>query len=1005
MGKKYKVGRNDMISNELFMIPDPEYRVKPFWFWNARLDHSQLLCQIQNMYEKGIGGFFIHARFGLETEYLSEQWFAAIRICIHKAAELGMEVWLYDENPFPSGIGDLKVSKKKEFRNQYIECIEYALKEGIQSFDSQRGEIQGVHFITSQGMIPIDYQIDFNSNKTTVVLPSDGKVAVYIKKVLEDPNEKYFGIDYMNAEAVQYYFQTTHEKYYSELGEYFGNCIKGIFTDEPTLLPWHHDINWYQSRKDGRVIAWNDDVWNNLHQTYGYDILDLLAGLFFDIGKEKELIRKNFWSVVASFYENSFFKAYQEWCHAHHLILTGHVLLEEGLYFNTIFQGDIIKNLEYLDMPGTDHLCNTTEQDGMEYMVGKASHLPRMKTNIQGQKMVSSTAHLSGKKRIISESFGIGGWGLTLKDMKWIVNWQYVLGINQLCPHAFFYSIEGFRKYDAPPCHMHNSSWRYYQLFSDYTARLSYLLSQGKHKADIALLYPKSSFQSVYVVGMQKQKDKNISDIYDLLCSNLMKLHFDYDIMAEHQLMESIIQNHCLSIAGEQFKVLLIPCMDHLPDELLRKIQKFIKAGGKVVVFNDPNCLNIALLRQKALISNNAEKVFEVPIRDLDDPMQVTLFRQEVKDAVMACLDPEVIIEGKNCEEIYYTHRQLQDEELFLFVNTSKDKCIEVDIFVSLQGTVMIFDCDTGAVKEYSAIHSRKNRTHMKHHFCEASSLLISIQKSDIQIPEKQSLITSTTSCDIVLSNEGWQLELEGYNTYPIQDWNFSMIIHGGGMQYRYNTVFHMSDIIEDMKLLLDDVEYRKAFMGHLQMEIRINGLLLSGKTGTYLDPGFKTWDIGSCVQRGENKLEIIIQHSAWSNEPQLLTSPVKILGHFKVTEQDGKQIIMNPDAFMNLDLWTNIGYPYYSGTAVYKNEFYIEKFPTCAYIIFSEVHDCVEVRVNGKKAECRAWEPWEIDITELLLLGKNELSCLVTNSLINFIQNERKPSGLTGSVSIRCFL
>ena len=39
----------------------------PFWSWNDRLEESELRKQINNMYDMGMNGFFMHARMGLET--------------------------------------------------------------------------------------------------------------------------------------------------------------------------------------------------------------------------------------------------------------------------------------------------------------------------------------------------------------------------------------------------------------------------------------------------------------------------------------------------------------------------------------------------------------------------------------------------------------------------------------------------------------------------------------------------------------------------------------------------------------------------------------------------------------------------------------------------------------------------------------------------------------------------------------------------------------------------
>ena len=49
---------------------DKKYQCIPFWSWNDELDEKGLVEQVEWMNENGVGGFFMHARGGLKTEYL-----------------------------------------------------------------------------------------------------------------------------------------------------------------------------------------------------------------------------------------------------------------------------------------------------------------------------------------------------------------------------------------------------------------------------------------------------------------------------------------------------------------------------------------------------------------------------------------------------------------------------------------------------------------------------------------------------------------------------------------------------------------------------------------------------------------------------------------------------------------------------------------------------------------------------------------------------------------------
>lgn len=89
-------------------------RPVPFWSWNDKLEPDELRRQIGAMQDAGMGGFFMHARGGLETEYLSEDWFRAVEASVDEAKKRGMQAWCYDENGWPSGFAGGKLLEEPE---------------------------------------------------------------------------------------------------------------------------------------------------------------------------------------------------------------------------------------------------------------------------------------------------------------------------------------------------------------------------------------------------------------------------------------------------------------------------------------------------------------------------------------------------------------------------------------------------------------------------------------------------------------------------------------------------------------------------------------------------------------------------------------------------------------------------------------------------------------------------------------------------------------------------
>ncbi|MBW7937554.1 MAG: hypothetical protein H3C63_01535, partial [Candidatus Omnitrophica bacterium] len=105
---------------DLFQNPTREYRGKPFWSWNGKLEPEELRRQLHIFKKMGMGGAFLHSRVGLATPYLGREWFDCIRASIDECRELGLEAWLYDEDRWPSGSAGGLVTRDPRYRLHFL---------------------------------------------------------------------------------------------------------------------------------------------------------------------------------------------------------------------------------------------------------------------------------------------------------------------------------------------------------------------------------------------------------------------------------------------------------------------------------------------------------------------------------------------------------------------------------------------------------------------------------------------------------------------------------------------------------------------------------------------------------------------------------------------------------------------------------------------------------------------------------------------------------------------
>lgn len=270
-----------------------KYRPAPFWSWNEKLDAKETSEQVKMMDRAGIGGFFMHARGGLLTEYMGDEWFENISAAVQSAVECGMGAWVYDENGWPSGFGN--------------------------------GWVNGLGVNYQQKYLRMtDHEPDKN------VLGKSGSHWFYY-----DVNPFY--VDTLNADVIGEFIDKVYTPYY----EKYGDSIEGFFTDEP------------QISRNG--IPWSFVFEREYKVRYQENIIEHLEELYLPIADYKRT-RVKFWKMVTDLFSTAYMKQIYEWCDERGLKLTGHLVLEETLESQLITNGACMPHYEYLHIPGMDWL-------------------------------------------------------------------------------------------------------------------------------------------------------------------------------------------------------------------------------------------------------------------------------------------------------------------------------------------------------------------------------------------------------------------------------------------------------------------------------------------------------------------------------------------------------------------------------------------------------------------------------------------------------------------------
>ena len=86
-----------------FKDPSADFRSAPLAVWNSKVTEAEVERTMRELKDAGFGGLFIHPRPGMITEYLGDEWFSLYKHAVEFGKELGINVWIYDENSYPSG--------------------------------------------------------------------------------------------------------------------------------------------------------------------------------------------------------------------------------------------------------------------------------------------------------------------------------------------------------------------------------------------------------------------------------------------------------------------------------------------------------------------------------------------------------------------------------------------------------------------------------------------------------------------------------------------------------------------------------------------------------------------------------------------------------------------------------------------------------------------------------------------------------------------------------------
>lgn len=580
---------------ELFRNPPAVFRTAPLWVWNDEMTKEQIERQLSEMSSHGFGGVFIHPRPGLITEYLSDDWFGMWTYALHCAERLGLKVYIYDENSYPSGFAGGHVP------SELPDCVASSVRLRIVDNSAARKEERASAWLANRKLIKAFACEPANGGtakykllRDVTLLPEQqwgeaSPVTIVLESMPAETNAWLGGfayVDLLRPEVADAFLRSTYEAYHERYGDRFGASIPAIFTDEPAIP----GSTVYSREKDHLPFSY----WfaAEFQQINGYSLPDRLPCLFLDVEDDgwsipAVKVRYDYYSTMRALFVDNFIKPIANWCEARGVAWTGHYMENYWPFAAAGMPSPAVMSYyEYMHWPAIDML--------MAHLLRDRPADPLLLTI----KEVSSAANQFERPRVLCESYGAGGWDSTFEDYKRIGDWLLVHGVNFINPHYTSGTIVGARKRDHPQSFdWRQPWWDDYKEAADYFGRLCCLLSQGAAHHRILVLHPTTTG---FLVARSEERGDLMSvaepianpdmTAYMEMLQYLSDRQWDYDLGDEF-----IMERHGRT-SGKQFIVasraydIVVASgdMKNMKQSTVGLLQQFLSGGGTVVAAGTP---------------------------------------------------------------------------------------------------------------------------------------------------------------------------------------------------------------------------------------------------------------------------------------------------------------------------------------------------------------------------------------------------------------------------------
>ncbi|MGB3629250.1 MAG: glycosyl hydrolase, partial [Terracidiphilus sp.] len=312
-------------------------------------------------------------------------------------------------------------------------------------------------------------------------------------------------------------------------------------------------------------------------------------------------------------------------------------------------------------------------------------------------RLASSVAHVDGKPRAFTESFAAYRPAPDVEMARYILNEQFVRGVNLVEMMYFPATSAGPR---PPPSYMGQPG---FPALAKYVQRMSYLMAMGRPDAKVALYLPSFSMW----MGSE------VSDEQFVSTERLLSEHqIDFDIVDEDALASGLkaMPGVFESLSGNRYRTVILPAPMVISTAMLERLKTFAGGGGKVVFLGEtPQWISMRTFRKaRAATPRDFAWAYTVnlklpptptpPAEAPASPPSAEVVPAEVEAALRAAVTAPTVKMDKPDTALRVMKRRWADADEYLFFNEGAQASEHAVTLPSHGRAAETWDAQTGAV-------------------------------------------------------------------------------------------------------------------------------------------------------------------------------------------------------------------------------------------------------------------------------------------------------------------